>query len=206
MRYFVFLGVLFFWSFYNPTCSANMRFEFSKTTYENAISKNEMLPVERVRPPDEKAKKKKKEKKKLRKTPDSPNKTQGGAAVFVILLVSFLVLFIAGAFLFGFGIYILPMAIAGLILMGVSNLIALGIAFYMTLGFSGGDSPVGNALIGAVFIFIAVLGILDFGVGLAFLIWGLLAAIPFAWIMGIVLLALFLILLIFVLLAIQKVG
>lgn len=206
MAYSLLLGFLLLCWIKPTSCAAEMSFEYSKTVDENTISKNEILPVERIHPPDEKAKKKKREKKKLRKTPDSSNKIQEGAVIFIILLISFLILFITGAFLFGFGIYILPMVITGLVLMGLGNLIALGIAFFMTLGFSAGDSAVGGAVIGAVFIFIAVLGILDSGLGLAFLIWGLLAAIPFAWIMGIVLLALFLIFLFFVLLAIKKAG
>lgn len=202
MRYFILLMILFFWCFSNPPCSAEMSAASSKMAFENIVSKKEMLPVERLRPPEKKAKKKQKRLQKNKKiTSDKAQEFN----IFTLLVIIFLVVFVTGAFLFGFGIYILPMLIVGLVLMGISNIIALLLSSFMTFGMDN-VSGVGGAVLGmAAFIFAILTGALDFIIGLVFLIWGLLLAIPIAWIVGIILLALFLILLLFCILAIKKV-
>lgn len=201
MRYFILLMILFFWGFSTPFCSAEMSAVSSKMAFENTASKKEIFPVERVRPPEKKAKKKQKRLQKNKKI--ASDKAQE-FNVFTFLAIVFLVVFVTGAFLFGFGIYILPMLIVGLVLMGLSNIIALLLSLFMTVGMDN-VSGVGGAVLGmAAFIFAAITGALDFIIGLVFLILGLVLATPIAWIVGVILLALFLILLLFCILAITK--
>lgn len=175
-----------------PVYAAGKILEESKIVITKTISDNP--PVKPVRPPDEKAKKKKKVKKKLDKTTDSLDTLE---FFFIIGIITLVLLFI-GAFLFGFGVSILPVMIAGLIFIGLGNIVGALSSFFLV--FSEDYSSIKGltefiAAIG-VLIFTAGMTLLNLIVGLVFLIQGLIFSIPLLWGIGIALLVFFLIFLI----------
>jgi ABC-type multidrug transport system fused ATPase/permease subunit len=148
-------------------------------------------------PPVERGKKKLKNKKKRRWKQKNQKKQQTQKKpLYLYLSVTVTTLFIIGILLFRFGFYNLPLLIIGLCLMAISNLIALVASF---LSFPLRKFKFSAAL--AIF----MVG-LNFIVGVAFLIWGLIIITAFAWIMGLVLLGLALILLLLTIIMFNRVG
>ncbi len=163
-------------------------------------------PVEKVHPPVEKGKKiEKKGSKKLRwkkKQRQAPEQTQNGFILLLGILISLIFLVFIGAFLFGFGIYILPLWIVGLSLMGLGNIV--GIIFSIIIVSTLDGEGVGSNIIGGFsLVFLLLLSLLNFAIGLAFLIWGLVIMLPLAWIVGIVLMAIAIIILILIIIYIN---
>ena len=150
-------------------------------------------PVEKAKPIEKKSKKsnRAKRKKKFRKkqqAPKHPQKTKSIGGLLAALTIIFMALLIIGAFLFGFGIYLFPLWLIGLIFVGVSNLGILVLAL-SALGIEEGGWDVAGPLI----IIMVFMPILDFIIGLSFLIYGLVIAVSMAWILGLILLGLVLI-------------
>lgn len=173
--------------------------EYQKATKTEIISKEKVVPVEKVKPPEEKIKPR--EKRKNKKKQKSPDKTQE-IDVSSIILISVLVLFLVGAFIFGFGIFSLAMIITGLILMGIGNVLALIWAIFMAAVSTENGSGPGIAFLAIIsFVYLAIQGLMNLIVGLAFLIWGLIIATPLVWIVGLILLAILIALVILCLIA-----
>jgi len=145
-------------------------------------------------PPVEKGKKKLKNKKRRRwKQKKQQTKKK---PTYLYLSIAVATLFILGTLLFRFGFYNLPILIVGLCLMAISNLIAL-VASFLSFPLRKFKFSVSSAIF--------MVG-LNFIVGVAFLIWGLIIMAPFAWIVGIVLLGLALILLLLTIIMFNRVG
>jgi hypothetical protein len=134
-------------------------------------------PVEKNKPSKKKNKKIKKKHKLWQKNLKSP--TEEGPA-FVLYNILYYVLFIGGILFFIFGAFSGLWWILGLCLLAISYVYGL----FMIHKYDG--------LFMIFWVFIGlVLG--NFALGLAFLIYGLIVSIPLFWIVGIVLLCLFLV-------------
>ncbi len=160
-------------------------------------------PIEKVKPIGKKKKstlrKRKKYPKSLKKHPKQQQDV--GRTYFVLTIIAFILL-IVGAFLFGLGVYLFPLWVVGLAAMGVANFGGLSILLYS----AGAPEKSGGEIIGVVALFaiLLLMPVLDFIIGLSFLIWGLVIGLPFAWIVGLVLLAIFLAALIIIIFFIRK--
>lgn len=173
---------------------------FLYTPILHATSVSYSPPVEKVKPP---VKKKQKEKR-LKKQQKSPNKTQNLLGALIIGTMVLAILNIVGAFLFGFGIYILPILFTGLVMMGISNLVGLILSILLVaLPKKLSQGSVATISSGAIFIFLLVLFASDIIIGITFLIWGLIMLLPFAWILGLALLGIGLLIMLFFFLALR---
>lgn len=153
-------------------------------------------PVEKVKPVEknkkEKAKIKRKNKKAKRKKelrqkrhPDNTEKKEFG---FSFLMVLFLVMILAGSFLFGIlGHFAFPIWLIGLVMMFIGNLGPWFTVFVASLR-KKVESQVDGLGFGITLIFLFVF---DFFIGCSFLIGGLIIGSSLGWAVGIIFLVLF---------------
>ena len=139
------------------------------------------VPVEKKKP--KKKKRTKRIKKKIKKTSYYSDDT-----VIVVFSVLFMAVLIAGAIIFGVAMWHIIPFILSIIFLAVGNLGSI-------MGFV---DLIQNGLDGvsvAPFFFFLFFFLFDLIAGLYFLIWGLLIAVPMAWLAGLALLILFAIIL-----------
>lgn len=107
------------------------------------------------------------------------NKATNSGKWAIPLLIIFFVLLIAGGFLFGFGIFLFPLWILGLCLMGVAAIGTFLLLLYVFYGKNSIDK-MAFGFGGLLFAWLTLLG------HIFFLIYGVVMGLPFVWIIGIV--------------------
>lgn len=152
-------------------------------------------PVEKAKPVDKKKSKKIKAKRSRKKQlkrnkKQGPDKTMNREGALVWILISLLLLIIAGAFLFGFGIAILPLWITGISIIGLSSLIGFALRLMLIKRKDGSRILFNDMAITGANIFMTMVISLNLLIGVCFLVWGLAIGLSLAWIVGLAIIGL----------------